>query len=103
MIYRIKGMVMHIRMSKRAAKAMSPACPFFIYAYKQDENGRLVERALVRCLAPAHYLCDWIGCNAPICEKHAQQLVPGYDFCPHHNAARGLLSRLLPSPTRGES
>lgn len=92
--YRIGGAVMHLRIDKRAAKKWPPPCPFF----RRTKAGELV-----RCLAPADYLCDWLGCNRPICELHAQQLVPGYDFCPHHNAARGLLSRLLPSPSKEQS
>lgn len=87
--YRIGGTVMHIRMDKRGRKKAAPACPFFLMT-KAGER--------VRCMAPTGYLCDWLGCNSPICERHAEQLVPGFDFCPTHNSRRGLFSRLLPAP-----
>lgn len=89
--YRIGGSVMHIRLDKRAAKKWPPACLFFLRT-KAGER--------VRCLTPAHYLCDWLGCNSPMCEQHAQQLVAGFDFCPTHNSRRGLFSRLLPAPSQ---
>jgi hypothetical protein len=96
--YRIGGTLMHLRMDARQRKKAAPACPFFAYVYTQTADGVLADRKLVRCLAPANYLCDWLGCNRPICERHAQQLVPGFDFCPTHNSVRGLFSRLLPAP-----
>lgn len=43
----------------------------------------------------APYLCDWLGCDVPICEDHALHLGPDLDVCPTHNAYRGLFSRLL--------
>lgn len=43
----------------------------------------------------APYLCDWLGCDVPICEDHALHLGENVDVCPTHNAYRGLLSRLL--------
>lgn len=89
--YRIGGIMAHIRLDKRQAKKWSPPCPFFL----RKKSGELV-----RCMAPAGYLCDWLGCNSPICDQHAQQLVPGFDFCPTHNSQRGLFSRLLPAPAK---
>lgn len=94
--YRVGGIVAHIHMSARQRKKAAPPCPFWVWSYS-GVDGRRGER--VRCMAPAGYLCDWLGCNSPICHAHAQQLVAGFDFCPHHNAQRGLLSRLLPAPT----
>jgi hypothetical protein len=88
--YRIGGTMMHIRMDKRARKKWPPPCPFW-------RNTKAGDR--VRCMAPASYLCDWLGCNVPVCNDHRQQLVAGFDFCPTHNSARGLFSRLLPAPT----
>lgn len=98
--YRIGGAVVHIRLDKRQAKKWPPACPFFRYVYTQQPDGTVADRTLVRCLAPADYLCDWLGCNVPVCEQHRAQLVPGFDFCPTHNSVRGLFSRLLAAPEK---
>jgi hypothetical protein len=92
-----KGWV-HLHMSKRARAKAPPPCPFNVMLLRHDERGNVVERKLARCGAITTHLCDWLGCNAPMCAQHAQELVPGFDFCPHHNARRGLLSRLLPPP-----
>lgn len=97
--YRVGGMMMHVRMDKRARKKAAPPCPFWAYA-RRSADGMVDTTVRVRCLAPATYLCDWLGCNSPICDKHAQQLVPGFDFCPTHNSVRGLFSRLLPPPEK---
>lgn len=107
--YRIGGTVMHLRMDKRQRKKMAPPCPFYVWdkrIARPDapagnlfiEGGVPYEHVLARCLTPTTHLCDWLGCNAPMCERHAQQLVPGFDFCPTHNSQRGLFSRLLPAP-----
>lgn len=96
--YRIGGLVMHLHLDKRQRKKWPPACPFFRFEERVIPDTIVTERVRVRCLVPANYLCDWLGCNVPICDDHRQQLVPGFDFCPHHNARRGLLSRLLPPP-----
>jgi hypothetical protein len=99
--YRVAGSVMHIRVDRRQAKKWakdSPPCPFFVMLNVRDEHGRIVEKRLARCMAFTTRLCDWLGCNRPMCEQHAAQLVPGFDFCPTHNSRRGLFSRLLPSP-----
>lgn len=87
--YRVGGLMMHMRVDKRALKKMSPPCPFFLKT-KADER--------VRCMQMAPYLCDWPGCDVPICGDHALHLGPELDVCPTHNHQRGLLSRLLPMP-----
>lgn len=89
--YRIGGVVMHLHVSRRAK--MAPPCGFWVYVQRDGQNVR------ERCLAPTTHLCDWLGCNVPMCGRHAQELVPGFDFCPTHNSVRGLFSRLLPAPT----
>jgi hypothetical protein len=99
--YRINGMMVHLHMDKRQRKKAQPACQFFRWAYEQGADGRLTgRREKVRCLAMAPYLCDWPGCDVPICEDHALHLGPNLDVCPTHNARRGLFSRLLPAPQR---
>lgn len=90
--YRMDGMMVHIHMDRRARKKAPPPCPFWVWERRGDEQIR------VRCLAITTHLCDWLGCNVPMCSRHAQQLVPGFDFCPTHNSVRGLFSRLLTAP-----
>lgn len=87
--YRIGHGMVHIRMDKRQRKKAPPACPFFVS----------VKGERVRCMAMAPYLCDWPGCDVPICEDHRLALGPELDVCPTHNARRGLFSRLLPAPS----
>jgi hypothetical protein len=98
--YRIGGTMVHIRMDKRQLKKAPPACPFFCWERPQPTDGSIVcgERIRVRCMAMAPYLCDWPGCDVPICEDHALHLGPDLDVCPTHNHQRGLLSRLLAAP-----
>lgn len=86
--YRVGTTMMHVHMSARQRKKAPPACRFFV----------TVKGERVRCMAITTHLCDWLGCNVPMCSQHAQELVPGFDFCPTHNSRRGLFSRLLPAP-----
>lgn len=86
--YRVGRSIVHIHMDKRARKKAAPPCPFFV----------MVKGQRVRCMAMAPYLCDWPGCDVPICEDHVLHLGPNLDVCPTHNARRGLFSRLLPAP-----
>lgn len=72
---------------KRAKKA-PPACGFDV----------MVKGQRVRCMAMTCVLCDWPGCDVPMCEQHALNIGPDLDVCPTHNHRRGLLSRLLPAP-----
>jgi hypothetical protein len=86
--YRVNGMMVHLNLSGKARKNPPKACQFFVTIKGRKE----------RCMQMASYLCDWPGCDAPICEDHRLALGPELDVCPHHNARRGLLSRLLPAP-----
>lgn len=86
--YRMGHGLVHIRLSGKARRNPPKACPFFV----------TVKGARVRCMAMAPYLCDWPGCDVPICEDHRLALGPDIDVCPTHNARRGLFSRLLPAP-----
>lgn len=84
--YRMGGLMVHLNLSGKARKNPPKACPFHL---------RTKAGQLVRCCQMAPYLCDWPGCDVPICEDHALHLGPDLDVCPHHNHQRGLLSRLL--------
>ncbi len=97
--YRFGAGMVHIHMSKRQREKAPPACGFFRWAWEQEPDSIIVARRVkVRCMAMAPYLCDWPGCDVPICEQHRLALGPELDVCPTHNARRGLLSRLLPAP-----
>jgi hypothetical protein len=85
--YRMGHAMVHIRMGNRRAKP-PPACGFFV----------TVKGERVRCMAMTCALCDWPGCDVPMCKDHALKLGPDLDVCPTHNHRKGLLSRLLPSP-----
>lgn len=87
--YRYNGLMVHLNLGGKARKNPPKACPFFI----------TIKGERVRCMAMAPYLCDFPGCDVPICEDHVLSLGPDLDVCPTHNARRGLLSRLLPAPT----
>lgn len=87
--YRIGQGMVHLKLSGKAKKNPPAACPFFV----------TIKGERVRCMAMAPYLCDWLGCDVPICEDHRLSLGPDLDVCPTHNARRGLFSRLLPAPT----
>lgn len=91
--YRVGGTMMHINMGRgKRAKKAAPACPFFRWDRRDGE------RIKVRCMCIAPFLCDWPGCDVPICGDHALELGENLHVCPHHNHQRGLLSRLLPAP-----
>jgi hypothetical protein len=90
------GGMVHINMGRgKRAKKAPPACRFHRWA--KDEDGT---RRRVYCLCITTRLCDWPGCDAPMCDEHALALADNLDVCPTHNHRRGLLSRLLPPPTK---
>lgn len=95
---RVGGMMMHLRMDKRAAAKLPPPCPFWRWERHDCSDGITSERVKVRCMAMAPYLCDWPGCDVPFCGDHRLNLGPELDVCPTHNHVRGLFSRLLPAP-----
>jgi hypothetical protein len=87
--YRMPGLgIVHIKLSGKARKNPVPACSFFVTVKGRRE----------RCMQMTHYLCDWPGCDIPICGDHALELADDLHVCPTHNHQRGLLSRLLPAP-----
>lgn len=90
--YRMGRSMVHIRMDARQRKKAPPPCPFFVS----------IKGERVRCMAMATLLCDWLGCNAPMCPDHALNVGPDLDLCPTHNSQRGLFSRLLPAPIHPE-
>jgi hypothetical protein len=57
--YRVGGLMVHINLGGKARKNPPKACPFYL---------RTKAGELVRCLQMAPYLCDWPGCDVPICE-----------------------------------
>lgn len=93
--YRIGGYMAHIRMDKRQQKKAPPACQFLRWEKRDNPDGVTCERVRVRCMCMAPYLCDWPGCDVPICSDHVLELGPELHVCPTHNHKRGLLSRLL--------
>lgn len=86
--YRVGGLMVHLNLGGKARKNPVPACGFFVTVKDRRE----------RCMQMAGLLCDWPGCDVPICEDHALHLGPDLDVCPTHNHQRGLFSRLLPAP-----
>lgn len=101
--YRMGGNMVHLNLGRR--KNAPPPCPFFRWETRKepreamDGTVRVVsQRVRVRCMCITTVLCDWPGCDAPMCEQHALKLGPDLDVCPTHNHRKGLLSRLLPAP-----
>jgi hypothetical protein len=97
--YRMGHGMVHLKLSGKAKKNPPKACPFFRWVWRDVEGSIVRERVKVRCMAMAPFLCDWPGCDVPICPDHVLELGADVHVCPTHNARRGLFSRLLPAPT----
>lgn len=77
--YRINGMTVHVRGSKK----LSPACSASVGLRTSDGL------AMYICAAPSGYQCDWdMGksrtCDHHVCEAHAHQIGHNKHYCPAH-------------------
>ncbi len=82
-IYRVDGMLMHMKLGKsKRHPPPAPCCCVINQAGKRT-----------RCLAISIYLCDWElleggTCDAPLCAEHVQEVGPDRHLCPAHAAQR---------------
>lgn len=77
--YRINGMNVHVRGSKR----LPPPCSAAVGLQASDGA------AMTICAAPSGFQCDWdIGhdrtCDRHVCEAHAHQVGKNKHYCPAH-------------------
>lgn len=77
--YRINGMTVHVRGSKKLPKPCSAAVGL------QTSAGA----PMSACAAPSRYQCDWmigngLTCDRHICEAHAHQVGKNKHYCPVH-------------------
>lgn len=97
--YRINGMNVHVRGSKR----LPPPCGAAVGLRASDGA------AMTICAAPSGFQCDWdIGsartCDRHVCEAHAHQVGKNKHYCPAHRqqhleeqAQGGLFTSLVQS------
>jgi len=79
-IYRVNGMLVHMKLGGPKSKWPKPCCA------RIPAQGR---PGTFQCLAISTIACDWQledggTCDAPLCAEHAHEIGPDLHLCPIH-------------------